>query len=81
MNLLTVGVGCELTGGWGAAEARRRRDARYNVRDAVRYATEDGHAGRIQGWPAVAAHASRLGARVVVRDQEARTATTPCVFG
>lgn len=43
-------MSCESTGGWGAAEARRRRDARYNIR-SVRDATEDGHAGRLQGWP------------------------------
>lgn len=49
-NLPTVGMSCESTGGWGAAEARGRRDARYNIR-SVRDATEDGHAGRLQGWP------------------------------
>lgn len=47
---ITVGMSCESTGGWGAAEARGRRDARYNIR-SVRDATEDGHAGRLQGWP------------------------------
>jgi len=48
-----VRVSCESTGGWGAAEARGRRVARYNVRGAIRDATEDGHARRPEGWPAM----------------------------
>lgn len=43
--VLTVGMSSELTGDCEAAEGRRRRDARYNVRWMLDV-TQDGHARR-----------------------------------